>query len=113
MSAAAFRPEHVRLFEGPDQESFAGRWAAQLRDKGYHVRTLKRDVRAFGSAVRVTVVGFAESGERLIGQIAKRERPTPGVWLFYNLKAMQLWREGRNVRLLAVKPDETPEPWVA
>lgn len=47
-----------------------------------------------------------------VSAISKREKPAPNVWLAYGLKAMNLWRKKRSVRLLAVKPDEgMPELW--
>lgn len=44
--------------------------------------------------------------------VSKREKPAPAVWLAYALKAMSLWRKGRSIRILVVKPDEgMPELW--
>jgi hypothetical protein len=48
----------------------------------------------------------------IMGSISKRDKPTPAVWLAYTLKAMNLWRAGKNIRVLVVKPDEgMPEVW--
>lgn len=42
----------------------------------------------------------------VISALQKREKPVPETWLAYSLKAMNQWRAGKSVRILAVKPDE-------
>jgi len=47
-----------------------------------------------------------------IGALAKRDKPGTNTWLAYNLKAMALWRQGRNTRLLSWKQsDGMPDTW--
>jgi len=43
--------------------------------------------------------------------MAKRTNEHPQTWLLYNLKAMNQWRDGKQVGILAVKNGEMPEPW--
>lgn len=50
----------------------------------------------------------------VIQAVSRRDKPIPNIWLAYNLKAMSQWRAGKNVRVLAVKPDEgMPDTWDA
>lgn len=44
--------------------------------------------------------------------LSRRDRPEPKVWVAYNLKAMNLWRLGRDTRILSWRSDEEmPETW--
>jgi hypothetical protein len=47
-----------------------------------------------------------------IAALQKRDRPRQEVWFSYSMKAMCLWREGRKIRQLHVKPEDgLPKPW--
>lgn len=47
----------------------------------------------------------------MIQAFGRREKPDGDHWLRVHLKAMNLWRDGRSIQILVVKPGETPEPW--
>lgn len=48
----------------------------------------------------------------VISRLSNREKVTANTWLAYNMKAMNVWRAGKSMRLLSVKAaEDLPEPW--